>query len=83
MRAMAVVVRGVAIQDDTQVPLTDDEHPVGYLCPDVRTPAFGISVQVEWLRCGAGGIRSRLSTRRTVEALTRMPRLSSSPWIRR
>jgi len=36
-----------------------------------------------WLRFGAGGIRGRLSTRRTVEAPTRIPRPSSSPWIRR
>ena len=38
--------------------------------------------QVVRLRWGAGGIRSRFSTRRTVEAPTRMPRPSSSPWIR-
>src|SRR5712664_1016727 len=38
--------------------------------------------QVVRLRCGAGGIRSRFRTRRTVEAPTRMPRPSSSPWIR-
>jgi len=38
--------------------------------------------QVDRLRCGAGGIRSRLSTRRTVEAPTRIPRPSSSPWMR-
>jgi len=35
--------------------------------------------QVVRLRCGAGGIRSRLSTRRTVNAPTRTPRPSSSP----
>jgi hypothetical protein len=34
------------------------------------------------LRCGAGGVRSRFTTRRTFEAPTRMPRPSSSPWIR-
>ncbi len=34
-------------------------------------------------RWGAGGIRRRLSTRRTVEAATRWPSLSSSPWILR
>jgi hypothetical protein len=39
--------------------------------------------QVAWLRRGAGGIRSRFSTRRTVQARTPMPRPSSSPWIRR
>jgi hypothetical protein len=33
-------------------------------------------------RIGAGGMRSRLSTRRIDEALTRWPSLSSSPWIR-
>jgi hypothetical protein len=38
--------------------------------------------QVDRLRCGAGGIRSRLSTRRTVEAPIRMPSPGSSPWIR-
>jgi hypothetical protein len=32
-------------------------------------------------RAGAGGIRSRLRTRRIVEAPTRWPSLSSSPWI--
>jgi RND superfamily putative drug exporter len=42
----------------------------------------GNSVLAETLRCGAGGIRSRFSTRRTVEAPTRRPRPSSSPWIR-
>ena len=31
---------------------------------------------------GAGGIFSALRTRRIVEALTRWPSLSSSPWIR-
>jgi hypothetical protein len=35
--------------------------------------------QVVRLRWGAGGIRSRLRTRRTVEAPTRYPRPSSSP----
>jgi hypothetical protein len=39
--------------------------------------------QVDLLRRGAGRIRNRFSTRRTVEALTPMPRPSSSPWIRR
>jgi hypothetical protein len=34
------------------------------------------------LRCGAGRIRSRLSTRRTMETATLMPRPSSSPRIR-
>jgi hypothetical protein len=38
--------------------------------------------QVVQLRCGAGGIRGRLSTRRTVEAPIRMRRPSISPWIR-
>jgi hypothetical protein len=33
-------------------------------------------------RFGAGGILSALRTRRIVEALTRWPSLSSSPWIR-
>ena len=33
-------------------------------------------------RVGAGGIRSALRTRRIVDALTRWPSLSSSPWIR-
>jgi hypothetical protein len=33
-------------------------------------------------RCGAGGIRSRFSTRRIVEAAALMPRPSSSPRIR-
>jgi hypothetical protein len=38
--------------------------------------------QVDRVRCVAGGIRSRFSTRRTVDAPTRYPRPSSSPWIR-
>ena len=38
--------------------------------------------QVDRVRCGAGGIRSRFSTRRTVDAPTRYPGPSSSPWIR-
>lgn len=33
------------------------------------------------MRCGTGGIRSRLRIRRTVEAPTRMPSPSSSPWV--
>jgi hypothetical protein len=33
-------------------------------------------------RFGAGGIRRNRSTRRMVDALTRWPSLSSSPWIR-
>jgi hypothetical protein len=33
-------------------------------------------------RFGAGGIRRALRTRRIVEAPTRWPSLSSSPWIR-
>jgi hypothetical protein len=33
-------------------------------------------------RCGAGGIFRALRTRRIVDALTRWPSLSSSPWIR-
>ncbi len=35
--------------------------------------------QVDRERCGAGGMRSCFSTRRTVEAPTRYPRPSSSP----
>lgn len=38
--------------------------------------------QVELEHCGGGGIRSRFSTRRTVDAPTRMPKPGSSPWIR-
>jgi hypothetical protein len=38
--------------------------------------------QVERLRCGAGGIRRLFSTGRAVEAPTRMPGPTSSPWIR-
>ncbi len=34
MQAVLVVVDGVAIQDGTQVPWSDDEHPVGQLGPD-------------------------------------------------
>jgi hypothetical protein len=34
-------------------------------------------------RDGAGGIRRRRRIRRMVEALTRWPSLSSSPWVRR
>jgi hypothetical protein len=40
---------------------------------------------VAWLsvrRPGAGGIFSAVRTRRIVDALTRWPSLSSSPWIR-
>ena len=37
--------------------------------------------QAERLRCGAGGSHSRFSSRGTVEAPTRMPSPSSSPWI--
>jgi hypothetical protein len=33
-------------------------------------------------RLGAGGIFKALRTRRMVDALTRWPSLSSSPWIR-
>ena len=33
-------------------------------------------------RLGAGGIRSALRTRRIVDAPTRWPSVSSSPWIR-
>jgi len=33
-------------------------------------------------RFGAGGIRRARRTRRMVDALTRWPSLSSSPWIR-
>jgi hypothetical protein len=43
----------------------------------VVTDATGVG-----LRCGAGGIRGRLSIRRIVDAPTRYPRPSSSPWIR-
>ena len=32
-------------------------------------------------RCGAGGIFSAFRTRRMVDALTRWPSFSSSPWI--
>jgi len=34
-------------------------------------------------RSGAGGIRRSLGIRRIVDALTRCPSLSSSPWMRR
>ena len=37
---------------------------------------------VSVFRFGAGGIRRALRTRRMVEAPTRWPSLSSSPWIR-
>ena len=36
---------------------------------------------VSVFRCGAGGIFSSLRTRRIVDALTRWPSFSSSPWI--
>jgi hypothetical protein len=48
---------------------------IGYIKTSVR-PAVVRS------RCGAGGICSRFSTRRIVDAPTRTPRPSSSPWIR-
>jgi hypothetical protein len=44
--------------------------------PRVYEAAYGVA-----LRCGAGGSHSRCSSRRTVEAPTRMPSPSSSPWI--
>jgi hypothetical protein len=36
---------------------------------------------VSVLRCGAGGIFRALRIRRMVDALTRWPSFSSSPWI--
>ena len=47
-----------------------------------RFGQFGLSKpgrQVERLRCGAGGIRSRLSTRRTVDAPTRYQGRAAHP----
>ena len=44
----------------------------------------GTPATVGWLCCGAGGICSRFRTRRTsADALTQMPRPSSSSWTRR
>jgi hypothetical protein len=37
---------------------------------------------VSVFRCGTGGIFSAFRIRRMVDALTRWPSLSSSPWIR-
>ncbi len=48
----------------------------------VHTNLGYLAIMRAVLRCGAGGIRSRFKIRRTVEALTRYPRPSSSPWIR-
>ena len=50
--------------------------------PDLAIDFDLLRRQVGWLRCSAGGIRSRFSTRRTADAPTRMPRPSSSPRIR-
>jgi hypothetical protein len=52
-------------QDRPQVPFAEDEHPVGDLCPGAEHEPFRVSV----------------ADRRMVDALTRWPTLSSSPWI--
>jgi CRISPR-associated endonuclease/helicase Cas3 len=44
VRPMMVVMRGVTIQHGIQVPLADDEHPVGYLGPGGEHQPFRISV---------------------------------------
>ena len=41
----------------------------------------GLRQVVSVCRTGAGGMRWRFRIRRIVEALTRWPSLSSSPWI--
>ncbi len=51
------------------------EHGRGCVCRNCRQV-------VAVCRFGAGGIRSALRTRRIVDALTRWPSLSSSPWMR-
>ena len=45
MRAMLVVMDGMAIQDGNQVPWPDDEYPVGHLGPDGTDPALGIGIR--------------------------------------
>ena len=44
VRAMAVVVRGVLVQDRAQVPWPGNQHPVGDLGPGRSHPALGVSV---------------------------------------
>jgi hypothetical protein len=39
MRTMVVIVRGIAIQDDTQMPWPGDQHPVGDLGPGLFAPS--------------------------------------------
>jgi hypothetical protein len=38
-------MRGVTIQHGMQVPLADDEHPAGCLCPDGADPPFGMTIR--------------------------------------
>jgi len=45
VRAMAVIVRDILIQDRAQVPRPGDEQPVGDLGPGCAHPALGISVR--------------------------------------
>jgi hypothetical protein len=42
---MMVAMRGVTIQHGMQVPLADDEHPAGCLCPDGADPASGMTIR--------------------------------------
>jgi hypothetical protein len=57
----------VALDDLT----ADEAADLGDHCSEPSAP-----------RCGIGGIRSARRTRRIVDAPTRWPSLSSSPWIR-
>ena len=45
MRPPGVVVGGVHGQHPAQVPLTEDQHPVGDLGPDRQHEAFGEAVR--------------------------------------
>jgi hypothetical protein len=52
VRAMAVVVRGVLVQDRAQVPWPGDQHPVGDLGTGCSHQALGISIRSERPRRG-------------------------------
>ena len=59
-----------------------DERGLAVSVASLRRYVAGCRQLMSVCRLGAGGIRRDRRTRRIVDALTRWPSLSSSPWIR-
>jgi hypothetical protein len=64
MRTRSVVVRRVLSKHPAQVPLTEDQHPVGDLGPDRQYQAFGNAVRPRTPRRDLGHFDARVRRNR-------------------